>query len=148
MAMTGGTMVGLGSALMSREGSLSCHTCYDTGPWVCGLIPKDCLNVVASYEKQGNKKSNICFSPFFSSVFALFLTFFSYFLEFKLGAIQPPPPEVLHTRTFFISVPTVRRRSVISYEGLCGSILSFEKKINNKNIQIVTSLLGVKYFHF
>ena len=98
-----------------QGGSLWCHTCYGKGPWVCGLIPKDCLNVVASYEKQGKQK-NQTFVSLLS--FLLFLPCFLHFFLFFFFVIQtwcnttlsPGSVALNYTRTFFISVLTARRR--------------------------------------
>ena len=35
---------------LGRQGSLSCHTCWDTGPRFLRSHPKDLLNLVAFYE--------------------------------------------------------------------------------------------------
>ena len=35
---------------LGREGSASCHTCWDTGPRILRSHPKDLLNLVAFYE--------------------------------------------------------------------------------------------------
>ena len=118
MAMTGETMVGLGSALMSREGSLSCHTCYGKGPLVCGLIPKDCLNVVASYEKQGKQK-NQTFVSLLSFLLFLpcFLYFFLFFCNSNLVQYNPPTPRkcCLKSYSYIFHFSTDRQEAISGY---------------------------------